>query len=199
MTKSETISIPARKTMGGISAATPGNRANLREIRHITRIETFAFLLFVSTVAVSGSEKTIVRLRDFTQAEVKSGGFSLPVETRIHITAFGSGGERRLGYSGSELYAYGWIINADSRAEVWRMSRNNTLKDGRERKFDGDITLPKGDYEVYYTAYAYRGGSTFTNFNINVDPRDHGGSDRRKRRHGFIDWFVDLFTEDIEK
>ncbi len=153
--------------------------------------------LFLAIMATAG-EKSLIRLRDFTQSEIKSGGFSLPRETRIHLKGLGAGAERRMTFSRSDLFAYGWIINANTREEVWKMDRRNTSKEGRERKFDGEITLPRGSYEVYFGAYSFTGGSTFTSFDLNVDPRRHTDG-QRKKREGFFEWFGDLFGENFEK
>ncbi len=169
------------------------------EINAIPRIAWLASICLVTSIAAFSGEKSLIQLRDFTQSELKSGGFSLSTETKIHLRGLGAGTERRIAFSTSDLFAYGWIINAGSREEVWRMGRGNTKKQGRDRKFDGEITLPRGDYELYFAAYAYTGGSTFTNFDMNVDPRRHADGDRKNKRRGFLDWFEDLFGENVEK
>ena len=55
----------------------------------------------------------------------------------------------------SGMFAYGWIINAQTREIVWQMNVGNTdnvSRRGYNRKFDEDIRLPAGEYEAYFTA-----------------------------------------------
>jgi hypothetical protein len=153
----------------------------------------------VSGVICVAGERLIIQCKDFTQTEVKSGGFKLSSEMKIHVRALGAGGERNLGFSSSEMYAYGWIINADSRELVWRLQRSNTTKENKERKFDGDVLLPKGSYEVYFAAYGYGGGSAFANYSFNIDRRKENPPGGKSKRKGFFDWFVDIFSDDVER
>ena len=94
-------------------------------------------VLLLNPLTLFAGEKTLIQLRDFTQTEVKCGGFSVPTTTRIHIQALGGGGEKSLAFSTSQMYAYGWIINADTREPVWVMTRDNTVRQKDDRSFDG--------------------------------------------------------------
>src|SRR5262249_21241970 len=89
--------------------------------------------LFLSLPALQPSgaiagEHPIIQLRDFDQTEVKAGGFRLAAQTQIHVKALGAGYEKRTKREGSEMYAYGWIIDADTRELVWRMDLDNTSR-----------------------------------------------------------------------
>lgn len=168
-------------------------------MRKISRIAGLIGACVTAAAFAFGTENVLIQLKDFTNAEVKSGGFSLSKETRIHLRGVGAGGDRGMVFSSSGLFAYAWIINADTREEVWRMGRSNTSKAGRDRKFDGDVTLPRGDYEIYYAAYSFSSGSAFTNFDVNVDPRSHSNPEQRNRRRGFLNWFEDFFGDNVEK
>ena len=95
----------------------------LEEIRKISTIAALICASMLPTVLASGGEKAVIQLKDFTQAEFKSGGFSLSKDTQIHLRGLGAGGDRKIAFSNSDLYAYGWIINAATRDEVWRMVR----------------------------------------------------------------------------
>lgn len=67
--------------------------------------------------------------------------------TPVHIYALGEG-RRRDG-----MFDYGWIVRADTRERVWEMTPSNCDRAGgneKNIKFKGDITLPKGTYELYY-------------------------------------------------
>lgn len=156
-------------------------------------------LLIVFTLALSfAGERLIIQLKDFTQTEVKSGGFTLPSETNIHIYSI-CGGEKKSSFSNRSMYAYGWIINADTREIVWTMDRDNTSRQNQFRKFDDIIKLPKGMYEVYFTAYGYAGSSMFSNFIINIDRRHDSDGDKKIRKRGFLNWIGELFDDDYYK
>ncbi len=168
-------------------------------------------LLFLSLPAVQpctvlAGEHPIIQLRDFDQTEVKAGGFALNTQTNIHIKALGAGYAKRSKNSGSDLYAYGWIIDADSRELVWKMDLDNTSRQDKghagekeDRVFDDQISLKKGNYEVYFAAYAFSAHSPFANISINIDRRKgtHLGDPDKKR--GFFDWMHKLFGGDMDK
>ncbi len=142
--------------------------------------------------------KAVVSLKDFRDEEIKSAGFTLAKETQVHIHALG-GGEKRswenwFGDDEPQLYAGGWIINADTREAVWEMDFDNTRgRDGR-REFDGEVTLPKGSYEVYFAAYAFQNRKGFGDFSMNIDRRKEHSS-RRSFGGKFLS-FLGLDSED---
>ena len=144
-------------------------------------------LLFLCTLAVAG-EKQIIQLRDYTDTEVKCGGFTLSRDMPVHITALG-GGESETPFTDEAMFAYGWIINADSREPVWRMTISNTNKEKSDRRFDGSVPLRKGSYEVYYAAYGFASRTSISNFNINIDRRKQGTD----KKHTFTEWLQELF------
>ncbi|MCD6163314.1 MAG: hypothetical protein J7K40_13015 [candidate division Zixibacteria bacterium] len=74
--------------------------------------------------------------------------FKLTKEGNLRIYAIGE-----YAYSGREFSDYGWIQDAATGKIVWEMSKFNTEHAGGARKnrmFDGEITLPKGEYIAYY-------------------------------------------------
>jgi hypothetical protein len=162
----------------------------------IVRTAAVVLLSLCSLYAIAG-EKLLIQLRDFTKTEVKSGGFTIPSSERIHVEALGGGGEKNIMSSATQMYAYGWIINAETREPVWVMSRDNTLRQKDDRSFDGEVSLPKGSYEVYFAAYAFSSSSGFSMFNINVDHRkdDFFGSEEKPK--GFFSWLDQLFGGDM--
>jgi hypothetical protein len=168
----------------------------LNALKHLA-LAVFLSVGFASLV-IAG-ERTVIDLHDFTLTEMKCGGFRLLHKSDIHLLALGAGGERRFGFSEGDLYACAWIINADTREEIWRMTRGNTSKQGHERKFDGELTLPSGSYELYFSAFAISGGSAFANFDVNVDPRTHNVPEEKRKHNGFFDWFGNMFGENVEK
>src|SRR5271169_5041595 len=146
----------------------------------------------LSALTVNAEERTIIHLRDFSQTEVKSGGFTLSQAMPVHITARG-GGESSLPFSNDGMFAYGWIINADTRETVWKMTFDNTAKNKSDRTFDADVPFKKGSYEVYFSAYGYATSNGFSSFNFNFDRRkDNSGNETPKHR-GFLDWLEEVF------
>ena len=95
---------------------------------------------------------TKARDNDFLQS-----AFRLNRETSLRIYAIGE-----YSYSDREFVDYGWIQNAASGKIVWEMTSNNTEYAGgaqKNRMFDGNVTLPKGEYIAYYMtddSHSYR-------------------------------------------
>jgi len=51
------------------------------------------------------------------------------------------------------MIAYAWILDANTRELMWVMTSKNTDRLGRgfNRKFDDKISLPAGEYELYFS------------------------------------------------
>jgi hypothetical protein len=67
---------------------------------------------------------------------------------RLHVLALGEYGD-----DDDEFYDHGWIVDARSGETVWEMTRRNTVGAGgaeKNRRFDGLVELPAGDYIAYY-------------------------------------------------
>ena len=85
----------------------------------------------------------LVRLRD---DENPRKTFKLDRETQVRIYALGEG-------TGRSLADYGWIEDAKTGRTVWEMTYRATEPAGgaaKNRRFDGVITLPAGDYVLRY-------------------------------------------------
>ena len=85
----------------------------------------------------------IVRVRD---DENPRKSFKLDRETQVRIYALGEG-------SGRTLSDYGWIEDARTGKTVWEMTYRVTEPAGgasKNRRFDGMITLPAGEYLLRY-------------------------------------------------
>jgi hypothetical protein len=147
----------------------------------------------------AGGEKSVLLLRNFCDSELKSAGFEIKEPIQIHIKALGGGGDYGWTYKSNAMFAYGWIINADTRALVWRMEAENTKRKGDDRQFDGTVELEPGSYEVYFTVYAFTHHSTFSHLTVNIDqrkrplfkPPDEGGK--------FLNWFKRFWSDDVGK
>ena len=111
---------------------------------------------YVSSFQDNYTEPVIVEMTRVRDNAFKSKGFTLKKETSLHIIALGE-----YGYS-DEFVDYGWIENLDDNERVWEMTEDNTEHAGgasKNRKFDGVITLPAGNYMVYYVSdnsHSYR-------------------------------------------
>ncbi|MBI4809863.1 MAG: hypothetical protein HY800_00115 [Ignavibacteriales bacterium] len=159
----------------------------------------FRFIILIAFLftTTNAGERLLIQLKDFTQTEVKSGGFSLPSNMTLHIYALG-GGEKKAPFSNTGMYAYGWIINADTREVVWKMDRNNTTRQDNYRKYDDDVSLNKGSYEVYFAAYGFASSSIFSSFIMNIDRR-HEYKEDDSRKKGFLSWLEEAFGKDARK
>jgi len=72
--------------------------------------------------------------------------FTLSKRSDVHIYALGEG-------ESGEMADYAWIEDADLRRVVWEMTYRMTERAGGARKnrvFDGTISLPPGEYIVFY-------------------------------------------------
>jgi hypothetical protein len=93
-------------------------------------------------------KNVIVKLVRVGDDAFEEAGFSLKAESKLHIYAIGEEDN-----DGTSLADYGWIINAKTRNKVWEMDRENSTHAGgasKNRMVDEVISLPKGDYIVYY-------------------------------------------------
>lgn len=153
-------------------------------------------ILFQKTVTTG--EKLLIELKNFSHTELKSGGFSAPKNITIHIKAQGGGSEKS--YAKEGLFAYGWILNSDTREKVWEMTKSNTFRKGKFRYFDDYIDLPAGSYEVYFTCPVFKYKSTFINVETNINHRKGDEAiDWGINNEFIVNLFEDLFGDDINK
>ncbi len=143
------------------------------------------------------SSKEIVSLKDFTAEEVRSAGFAIEKEMTLHLSAVG-GGEKSFwrelvddNEDSQRMYAYGWIINADTREPVWEMSMENTSGKSDHRTCEENVMLKKGSYEVYFSAFAYAQRTPFSNISTNIDRRKKG-----KRINKWVGTFLRMISDD---
>jgi hypothetical protein len=110
------------------------------------------------TLSAQGEKAEISRI-GFDQ--VRTVGFTLDKEAKININGIAAGGDKEIkrvhNYQEDpyNLFAYAWIINAATRQMVWRVTIDGSESDWWEksnRKFNTQINLPAGEYELYYSA-----------------------------------------------
>lgn len=158
-----------------------------------------SLVLFTFSACLAG-EKTVVSLKNFCDTELKSAGIGVPRTTTFHVKAIGAGGDYGWTYKSDELFAYGWIINADTRKLVWRMDVDNTSSSKSDREFDDNVTLEPGSYEVYFTVPTFSYHTTFTHVNIDIDHREKPLFGSQGKQHkGFFEFFKDWWSDDIGK
>lgn len=163
------------------------------------KVLLFSCLAALCVTRVSAGERTFVSLKDFHDTELKYAGIETTAPITFHVKALGAGGENGWGGKNDQMYAYGWIINADTRSLVWQMSTRNSSKSGDNRWFDGSVSLQPGSYEVYFSAYAFQYRTTFSNVNVNVDHRSKPLFGPSEKKKNFFSWFSDWWSDDITK
>ena len=107
--------------------------------------------LFVFSAHASATVLTkIDRLR---AKELKVGGFILDRDQEVSIEAVGF-------REGSKNYdaelSSAWILNAQTRQEVWHLKNSDSERRSKHlREYVDTIELKKGQYEVYYATFPY--------------------------------------------
>lgn len=88
----------------------------------------------------------IAQIVQVVDNEDKSLPFSLKESHEVRIFAIGEG-------QTGKMFDYGWIENTDNASRVWEMLEAKTTPAGgagKNRKVDEVITLPAGNYKLYY-------------------------------------------------
>ena len=157
----------------------------------------------------SDAKKYFISLKDFRTEEVKGLGFTVKKELSIHINGVGGGSrsfwgdDRGKRGSSSDMYAYGWIINADTREMVWEMTMKNTSGKEDMRTCETELSLKPGSYEVYYSAHGYAKSSGMSFYSNNIDrrtgERDNGGRFVEKFLGWFDEDYQDMYSSFMEK
>lgn len=116
---------------------------------------------FAALTAVALGQDRVVEIKDISGRQIHLMGFTLSADRTVQIKAVGAGGEKEIHRIHNfqedkyNLFAYAWILDARSRKMVWRMTIGNTKDDWWEkyhRVFDGEVSLKKGEYELYFSA-----------------------------------------------
>ena len=103
---------------------------------------------FFHTCEPDRNNNAIISINNVFNDEYYKKGFSLATSLRVRIYAIGEGAR-----SGRQMYDFGWITNLATYERIWEMKYRKTVHAGgarKNRKFDGTITLPAGDYMVHY-------------------------------------------------
>lgn len=105
-------------------------------------------LFFIIGAATVRADSPIVELKNLKAGELATSGFELTKREDVEILAVGARSSRD-----SRFFTYGWIIDADTRDQVWSMQDDcgdlNHLSDYLY-KCEETTQLEPGRYEVYY-------------------------------------------------
>jgi hypothetical protein len=161
-------------------------------------ITFLGFVHPINTPPQNDSKKYFITLKDFTTEEVKGLGFTVSKDITVHVNAVGGGSKNTWNEvfnnrnKTNDMFAAGWIINAETREVVWEMTMDNTSGREEKRTCEADVKLKQGAYEVYYAAYGFSSSSTFGNFtSINIDRRE---GKTRNKFDKFLQWFDDDYS-----
>ena len=100
----------------------------------------------IATYAERPDPNVVAQLISVRDGDRPKTTFRLDRESEIRIYALGEG-------SGRTLADYGWIEDARTGRAVWEMTSRNTEPAGgasKNRRFDGTIVLPAGQYTLRY-------------------------------------------------
>jgi hypothetical protein len=93
-------------------------------------------------------ENIVVQLTEIYDDEYHKKGFSLTKPVKLRVYSMGEGTK-----SGRQMFDFGWITNVKTRERVWEMKYRKTEHGGgalKNRKFEGRLMLPAGNYMVHY-------------------------------------------------
>jgi len=105
--------------------------------------------LLIAANQTPAQESVLAEIRDVPFETLRGAGFSLDQDQQVKIEAVGLDEvKRRLPPTAA------WIINAQTRAVVWEMTEEKASYTGRRlNTVNESVTLPRGNYEVYYAFY----------------------------------------------
>ncbi len=149
---------------------------------------------------VQAGERQVVSLKDLSTVELKSAGIDVRQPVTVHIKAAGAADDEARLEMGEKMFAYSWILNADTRELVWKMGIDNTESADGKRTFDGRLRLGPGSYEIYTAACTFTYRSLFARIKANVDHRTSplfgpGYTEGKGFFSFFKQWFVGNLTE----
>lgn len=165
----------------------------------VQKLGIFFGLVALCLPASFGGERPVVTLKDFSEKELKAIGIEISQPTTFHIKALGAGGDNERKNREDEMFAYAWILDAETRKPVWKMNPGNTSNKRDDREFDDNITLSRGSYEVYFSACTFGYHTAFKHISINVDHRDKKFPGWEKDEKGFFSFFKGWWSDDIGK
>jgi len=145
-------------------------------------------VLLFGIVGGTEAQGTVVDIRNVGHRDWDMKGFSLDKRLDLYVEACGAEAEWR-----DFMYAYAWILDAQTRDVVWEMDLDNTSRRRRDREleYEGTITLPAGDYEVYFAMSPFVEGLRIDGLGDFLEGIFRGFKDKRYSR----DWGITIEVE----
>ncbi len=105
-------------------------------------------LLFSTSPSAFAQSDILAEVKNLYPQDVKVDGFMLDTDQDVSIKGLLAGSRR------DDVYTSAWILNARTRVVVWksRDAKRSRWSDGLVELADM-VSLPKGTYEVYYSAF----------------------------------------------
>ncbi len=100
----------------------------------------------------------IVQMKDFEPDQMYVKSFSVKSPAAVYIDAVGVKYKAEKWNRSWPMFAYGWILNTDTREVVWSMSPDNVSRvwGTNNVDFKGTLKLKTGNYEAYYSTYGHK-------------------------------------------
>ena len=109
--------------------------------------------LLAGVVQSHAKETVLVKMDRIRPQELYVAGFVLDKDGRVSIEAVGF---REGSRSFDARLSAAWILNADTREEVWALEDADSDRRSRNlREYKDEIDLKKGHYEVYYATFPF--------------------------------------------
>jgi len=136
---------------GGVKMSTAFNLLKYHFKASLAALSLIAVFSFAVPDAIAGSE---IVIKDLAPSTLEMITFTVSRSADVQVEAVGAGLK-----SGEYLFAYPWIIDANTRKLVWSMEEEITDEiSGSKwlRSYDDDITLRPGTYQlIYYSGPPY--------------------------------------------
>ena len=121
----------------------------MRRLAHLIGV-----VLLLTYAFPSNAEETVLTKIDrIDPQELKVGGFVLDKDQEVTIEAVGFREGRK---SFDAQVSSAWILDAETREEVWHLIDADSERRSKHlREYTDTVNLKKGRYEVYYATYPY--------------------------------------------
>lgn len=104
------------------------------------------------------AQHAIVEMKNFDTDQMYIKSFAVKSPVAVYIDAVGVKYRAEKWNRTWPMFAYGWILNTDTRDVVWAMSPDNVSRawGTNNVEFKGTLTLKPGNYEAYYSTYGHK-------------------------------------------
>jgi hypothetical protein len=117
-------------------------------MRFVLLVPGWTIAVLLSVWAQTVLAEVIVDLRHLEDTQFEQEFFRLERGMQLHIECEGAG-ERH----DPSLFAYGWLLQSETRQVPWVLDWDSSSSRGQNRRFDDLIELPPGDYVATFGAF----------------------------------------------